>query len=135
MRARGDRVVDLGSLGSIVCRPGFRALEAIEEQSDSKSLTDVANQLARKAGLRIVTTILYETHLDFAASEKAAPRYSREAIGSAVLEVGVGRLQEHAFRLVLSAFAPSEENDPGNEQRAEAPAPPASPPPNTPLLP
>lgn len=114
MRARGDRVVELGSLGSIVCRPGLRALEAIESTCESGSIAFAANQLAKKGSLRLITTILHETHLDFAASSPGSKTYSRDEIGAAVLEVGIGRLQEHAFRLVLTAFAPPAEGDEGN---------------------
>lgn len=114
MQARGDRSIELGFIGTIVCRPGLRALEAIESSIESGSIADVANQLAKKPSLRTITTVIYETHLDFAAGANGVRTFDRQTIGAAVLEVGVGRLQEHAFRLVLSAFAPAEESDPGN---------------------
>lgn len=68
--SRGDREVDLGSLGKIVCRPGLRALEAIDVSSGS--IAEAVRRFARGGSLRDVVTILYETHLDHADSARSA---------------------------------------------------------------
>lgn len=112
MSARGDRLVDLGELGKIGCRPGLRALEAIESSSETGSIADLANALARRPVLRIIVSTIYETHIDFVAGNKSSAKtYTREEIGAAVMRVGVGKLQEDAFRLLLHAFAPKSETD------------------------
>lgn len=112
MSARGDRLVDLGDLGKIACRPGLRALEAIESSSETGSLADLATSIARRPVLRTIVTTIYETHLDFAAGSKGDVKtFTREQIGEAVMSVGVGKVQEDCFRLLLHAFAPKDETD------------------------
>lgn len=115
-RSRGDREIDLGSLGKVTCRPGLRALEAIDSHPGSGSLSEVLRRLAMGVALRDVVTIVYETHLDFAAASKDAKRYSRAQIAEAALEVGINTLKDACWDLVSSAFAfPRDEGAEGDQ--------------------
>ena len=118
MAVRGDREVDLGSLGMVPCRPGLRALEAIESSHASGSLTAIAAELARAPGLRTTISILYECHLDFAALSKDAKRHTREQIAAGVLEVGLGKVKTACWDLVFSAWAitPDPDAEPDSEK-------------------
>jgi hypothetical protein len=66
-----------------------------------------------------VVSILFETHLDFAASSPGTKRYTRDQIGDAVLEIGMPKAIEAAGELLASAWAiqadrDDEAPDPGN---------------------
>lgn len=119
MKPRGDVEVELGSLGVVVCRPGLRALEAIDSAPGVGSLTDILARLSRGISLRDAITIVYETHLDFSVSSPAVKRYTRAQIGEAILEVGLNSLKTACWDLVFSAYrVPTPEDEaegsPGN---------------------
>lgn len=120
-KARGDRVVDLGSLGPIHCRPGLRALEALDAPDGNGALVVRLQRLSMpfSSVLTDVVDILYECHVDACAAEGREPK-SREQIGDAVLEVGLHVPREVCHGLLLTAFGPVEVrgDDDENPQKA-----------------
>lgn len=137
---RGDVRVDLGDLGEVVCRPGLRALAAIDSYHSTLTISDLVVRLISHPSLNDVITIIYETHLD-AEPEK---RLSRRAIGEAVLSVGMDSLYGACSELLSKAWSKkaleaAEEGrdeddqtgdgyDPGNGERAveTGPSPPVN---------
>lgn len=105
--ARGELEVDLGSLGRVVCRPGFRALQAIDDPKRNGPLTAIIQRLFSSPSLNDVVTIIYETHLD-AQPEK---RFRYDEIGEAVLEVGMDTLYIQCAELVGTAWSKRAEKE------------------------
>lgn len=113
--ARGDCEVDLGRLGKILCRPTLRALEAIDDPDGGGTLVDRIRRLTEGQSLSDTVDIIYQTHLEGAISEDR--RFTRDEIGAAVLEVGMGGLRQTCFDLVFTAWGPRAaegEGDQGN---------------------
>lgn len=119
-RSRGERTVSLGALGEVQCRPGLRALEAIDDPDGRGSLTTRLRRLALAPSLSDVVDVIYETHVDAAAAEGRPAPYNRTEIGEAIIDVGIETVREAAAEMVLSAWSRhAVEDTQGNEQRAE----------------
>lgn len=128
-KPRGDQTVNLGSLGMVHCRPGLRALEALDDLDGHGTLGIRFRRLALTPSLTDIVDILYETHVDAASATGQSKTHTRTEIGEAVLEVGMGSVRDACAMLILTAFGPVVEGDSeGNELRAaEMTPPPASP--------
>jgi hypothetical protein len=113
-RPRGEREVSLGSLGSVVCRPGLRALEAIDNPETGGPLTAILRRFGVLPSLRDTVNVIFETQVDAAVARGEKP-HTRTEIGEAVLEVGIDSLREHCFELIRTAWSmEGDEEDPGN---------------------
>ena len=118
-RTRGDVVVFLGSLGEVNCRPTLRALSAIDDPKRGGPLPLIVHRLASFASLNDVVDIIYETQLD---GENATP-HSRDAIGEAVMSVGMDTLFEGCAVLLSSAWStqrPNEESEGSEDEEGKA---------------
>ena len=114
--SRGDREIDLGTLGKVNCRPSLRALETLDQPEKGGPLFGHLGRFSNPhtQSLRQTVDVVYETHLD----GENAETFSREEIGSAVLEVGYNSLADDCFELLMTAFAKADsdsEGDSGNE--------------------
>lgn len=125
--ARGDVVVNLGSQGEIVCRPGLRALMAIDSYRPDLTISDLVLRLSMHASLVDVVRIIHETHVD--AEPNNRHRLSLDDVGRGVLEVGMDKVFDACSELLKAAWseeafsrqseAESDEgDDPGNPRRA-----------------